>query len=381
MSRGHLPSLTSLRWFAASAVFLWHGWLALLPGTSLSAPVGHVATQGITGVSFFFVLSGFVLAWSHRPGDTPRRFYRRRFARVVPAYWVACVLGIGVVALVAHQPGPVLRSFLPFTLLQAWVPDAAVYYAGNTVSWSLSVEVFFYALFPLLIGPILALTRRGQVALLAGLGATVVSLSLALHPTGYNGLRFWALFIDPVARLLEFVVGICLCALLVSGVRVPVRPLVAGAIALAAFCLAGELPIDVRLVVAMLIPYSLLIFACAQADLQGHRSWLHSRALLRLGAWSYAFYLLHQMIVRVMAWALLGHPGTALRAGAFMASYVIAIAASYLLFRYVESPLERRIRTSSGGSRSRDRDSVRIAAADDDRLASSLAGHEQPRME
>lgn len=345
-----LPSLTALRWFAASAVFLWHGWLSLLPGTSLERPLSHVATQGITGVSFFFILSGFVLAWSRRPDDTPRRFYRRRFARVVPAYWVACLLGVAVVALVFHRtsPGHVALSFLPVTLLQAWVPNQDAYYAGNALSWSLSVEVFFYALFPFLIGPVMALGRRRQAILVAGLTAGVLAVGLAVHPQAYDGARFWLLFIDPAPRLLEFVIGICLCALLLEGVRIPVRPPVAGAIALAAFVLVGQLPLDLRLVAGMLIPYSLLIFACAQGDLEGRRSWLHSPGLLRLGAWSFAFYLLHQMVVFVMADALLGHPGTALHAFAFIGSYLMAIALAYLLFRFVESPLEHRIR---GGTR------------------------------
>jgi peptidoglycan/LPS O-acetylase OafA/YrhL len=331
-------------------VFLWHGWLSLLVGTHLQAPLGHVATQGITGVSFFFILSGFVLAWSHRPGDTPSAFYQRRIARIVPGYWVACFLGVAVVALVFDRTSraEVALSFFPVTLLQAWVPHQSAYYAGNTVSWSLSVEAFFYALFPFVIGPILALTVRRQAALLTAVGGLVVAACVAIHPTGYTGARFWLLFIFPAARLCEFVVGICLCALLMSGVRLRIRPSAAGALAIAAFCLAGLLPIDLRLVAAMLIPYSLLIFACAQSDLEGRRSWLHSPMLLQLGAWSYAFYLLHQLVVRLFAWRLLGHPGTALHAIAFGMSYVVAIGAAYLLFRYIEAPLERALRR--GGS-------------------------------
>ena len=333
-------------------MFLWHGWLSLLLGTRLEDPLSHIATQGITGVSFFFILSGFVLAWSHRPDDTPGRFYRRRFARIVPAYWVACLLGVLVVALVFHRThaGQVALSFLPLSLLQAWVPHQAAYYAGNTVSWSLSVEVFFYALFPFLIGPVLALGRRRQAILVGGLAAAVIVLALVVHPHAYSGARFWLLFIDPVPRLLEFTIGICLCALLLEGVRIPIRAPVAVAVALASFVLVGWLPLDLRLVAGMLIPYSLLIFACAQSDVERRDSWLHSGALLKLGAWSYAFYLLHQMVIRVMAHALLGHPSTTLRALAFVASYLIAIAAAYLLFRFVESPLERAIR---GGARQR----------------------------
>lgn len=71
-----LDSLTGLRWWAAFGLFAYHMTnVAPLPGQSLFY-VGNY------GVSFFFVLSGFVLTWSARPHITVRQFYFRRFARI-----------------------------------------------------------------------------------------------------------------------------------------------------------------------------------------------------------------------------------------------------------------------------------------------------------
>ena len=85
--KGRLDALTSLRWFAAFAVLLRH------VGQTNAFPAfvtRHGLNQGVIGVSFFFVLSGFVLTWSRSDNDTSAAFYQRRFARLYPAYAVAC---------------------------------------------------------------------------------------------------------------------------------------------------------------------------------------------------------------------------------------------------------------------------------------------------
>jgi peptidoglycan/LPS O-acetylase OafA/YrhL len=66
-----LPSLTGLRAVAAAAVFGRHVW-SRLAHTALAPVADRVLRQGANGVSFFFVLSGFVLAWSFRPDDRAR---------------------------------------------------------------------------------------------------------------------------------------------------------------------------------------------------------------------------------------------------------------------------------------------------------------------
>ena len=78
-----LPRLTALRAFAAVFVFSYH---MQLFGVAFN---GHLPFDiGYSGVSFFFILSGFVLAWSTTPGLSPWTFYRRRLARIYPIYLV-----------------------------------------------------------------------------------------------------------------------------------------------------------------------------------------------------------------------------------------------------------------------------------------------------
>ena len=83
-SRGS-NSLTSLRFVAALLVFANHiGDAYAREGSAL----WQVLESGFVGVTFFFVLSGFVLTWTHSPADRPGQFFRRRIARIVPNYFV-----------------------------------------------------------------------------------------------------------------------------------------------------------------------------------------------------------------------------------------------------------------------------------------------------
>jgi peptidoglycan/LPS O-acetylase OafA/YrhL len=342
-----LPSLTSLRWFAATAEFLRHGG-AFGSGTLIEKPYFHLAPQGAVGVSFFFILSGFVLAWTYRPGDSHAAFYRRRFARIVPVYLVACLGGLFVLTLIEHHHSgrDILTSLIPVTLLQSWIPDSAYYYGGNAVSWSLSSEVFFYALFPIVIVPLFALDRRATIRVLLVVIAVAIAVPLILRPTAENtSLGFWAIYINPLYRFAEFVAGISVCLLLRGGLRLPISAPVAGFLALAAYVAVDFVPIYATWVAVTVIPFTLLIFATAQADLENRPTYLRSPLLVKLGQWSFAFYLVHQMIITTLRRLLVFGNG---QLGLLALAYIGSICAAYVLFRFVEEPLERRIRRGAG---------------------------------
>lgn len=343
-----LPSLTSLRWFAALLVFVQHA-IVLLDGTALAGPLRRYTSLGSIGVCFFFVLSGFVLTWSDR-GVGAREFYRRRVARILPAYWVAAVIGIAFE--VASHNGSLLRGLFTLSLLQSWIPRILEWnYAGNAVGWSLSTEVLFYALFPLLIGPIARMGRRGAGALLVVSLAVAILWPALVHPVSFPSTRFWAIDIAPPARLPEFVAGAALARLLSSGVRLGI-PLWAPMALLGGLLVLGNRPPEWTGPVALaVIPCCLLIFAAGEADLEGRPTGLRHGALIRLGQWSYAFYLVHQLVTRSFAASLDAHAGTPARVAAVVGSFALALLAAYLLFTLVERPLERRIRRGSSSVR------------------------------
>ena len=152
--RARLPALTSLRLFAAMMVVLLHlrGLKVMLGGPLW---LQKIASIGYVGVSFFFVLSGFILVYTYAGHRfEPRLFWRARFARIYPAYAFALVFSAPFFVL-AINTFPffawaaqhfVLACLLVIGLLQAWVPLAAL--SWSMVLWSLSVEAFFYFVFP-----------------------------------------------------------------------------------------------------------------------------------------------------------------------------------------------------------------------------------------
>lgn len=85
-----LPSLTGMRFLAAALVFLAHmSAVRMFTDQQLNKDVDtYFGTLGSIGVTFFFILSGFVLTWSARTDDRPRLFWRRRLAKIYPTHFV-----------------------------------------------------------------------------------------------------------------------------------------------------------------------------------------------------------------------------------------------------------------------------------------------------
>jgi peptidoglycan/LPS O-acetylase OafA/YrhL len=354
-----LESLTGLRWWAAFAVFLHHS----QNYSPLPLPFAKVLPFGVSGVTFFFVLSGFVLTWSHFERDTAGRFYWRRFARIWPLHLVATLLAVPVFyAATAHPGQSWVKPYdwgtivLSLLLLHAWVPDTKVFFGGNPASWSLSCEMFFYAIFPFLVRP--ALRRRirwlAVIFVVVAVGMWVPWLLLRGHVVvGHPDLAM-LLTRSPAARAFEFLLGLLVAVAIRRGWRSPIGAWTA--MALLAGALTGLVvwqfhsgwwwvaqPLSI-MNQATAPFYALLIAAVATRDLKGGGSLLRSRPMVALGQWSYAFYLVHATVLYAAreAWGLQprGFRSLVPMAGILL----VAIALSALLYKLIEHPLERRLR-------------------------------------
>ncbi|MEZ5383033.1 MAG: acyltransferase [Microthrixaceae bacterium] len=145
-----LLGLDGLRGVAASLIVVHHA--ANVSGADRSAPYDVVASVADVGVAVFFVLSGFVIyrpfARAHadgRPVPEAVPFWWRRLLRVLPAYWFA-LFGLWALGLNSFDsPAEVLSQA---TLTHVFSPNQA--FSGISQSWSLSVELSFYAVVPLI---------------------------------------------------------------------------------------------------------------------------------------------------------------------------------------------------------------------------------------
>ncbi len=208
-----LDSLTTLRFFAAAMIVIHHsaGLFGLPPN-----PGGRFQLD--QAVSFFFILSGFILTYVYPSLTTwadRRRFWLARFARVWPAHFAAFILLWLILQHGYNFPtGNASRSLavLNLALVHAWVPVRNVFFSFNSPSWTLSTEMAFYLLFPFLIWnwrKTWWIKLLGAFALAAG----VIVFCRWANLTADNPSTPWSisntgmLYIHPLPRLFEFTIG------------------------------------------------------------------------------------------------------------------------------------------------------------------------------
>jgi peptidoglycan/LPS O-acetylase OafA/YrhL len=204
-----LNALTGLRFIAAALIVVHHSGV-------LRIPVPPYALDH--GVSLFFVLSGFILAYVYPRLDekaSVKEFLIVRVARIWPAHAFTLVLAavFAATALGAPFDGP--RFFANLVMVHAWIPSSPWYFSFNAPSWSISTEFFFYLAFPLLIWH---WHQTGWWKWLASAGVVggLVFLSNEASLSGYSTAdtvtSHGLLFISPLARLFEFVTGMAACS-------------------------------------------------------------------------------------------------------------------------------------------------------------------------
>ncbi|GAA0745245.1 acyltransferase family protein [Dactylosporangium roseum] len=352
-----LPSLTGLRWAAALTVFGQHLLERLIdPHLDAAPPVRSVvwamlANAGGLGVSFFFVLSGFVLAWSTRPGEHTIRFWWHRWTKIYPATLVTTLAAVVLVG----GAGPLqLATHLTFT--QSWVPRHDVYGALNPVGWSMACEAFFYLCFPALFAALRRLRTPGLWAVTVMMIEIVIAVSVNLVPFDHATALYVGYLLPPV-RMAEFTLGVAAALLVRSGAwRGPGLRLSLALVPPAAAA-ALFVPFPVNQQALTLVPVTLVVAAAARADLEGRRT-LWSRSLMvYLGKLSFAFYLVHYLVfVAFERYGLMPRSADPFEALlATLAVFSLSVIAAMVVYHGVELPGLRLLRRTGTGTHGRHR--------------------------
>jgi peptidoglycan/LPS O-acetylase OafA/YrhL len=319
--------LTGLRGLAAASVVLYHVWLYGAPGAR-AFPVGPLwsAFTNLTiGVTFFFVLSGFLL---YRPyaraligeGDWPglRRFAIARFLRIVPVYWAVLLV---VVALTERQLlGRPWRLLANLFFVEFWFPSFLPHDLARSngsiaivPAWSLVVEAGFYIALPPVAFVAVAFARRtGRGVTAAFLPAVLLVLVGAVstgveHVLGGAQLRDWRLNFPIHAGWFACGMAATTVWLLWESERIRLprgwRFIVAGlalAIAFASMKASGTgrlTEIDAQWPIALSFAL-LLLLVVLSADAPWVRSTLGGRLSVGIGLASYSIFLVHDPIIR-----------------------------------------------------------------------------------
>lgn len=168
--------------------------------------------EGGIGVSFFFILSGFILAYRYQEKITCNQitwksFYINRIARIYPLH-VLTLLIVMVIGFIAGNYkcslNLCLKALTNFSLCQSFIPYKSIYFSFNSPSWSISDEAFFYLSFPLLIMFIRKIfTKKFNLLLIL-----IALLFLILVNIIDDKLHHAIFYINPLIRILDFILGI-----------------------------------------------------------------------------------------------------------------------------------------------------------------------------
>lgn len=348
-----LPALTGLRSFAAlNLVFFhfsdphWFGWFA------------PVVDSGFIAVSFFLLLSGFILAYNYADrGATHQvsatRFWKARLTRLYPVYLFSLLVSFQMLMLEYHArslPMFVTGVVLTPLLLQGWIPTLATFW--NTPAWTMSTEAFFILIFPWLIRwPMPRQWKKLTLMLLACwvVGMIPPALYTWLHPDGdlhpgrYTG-GFWmqTLKYTPLPHLASFLFGVVLAAV---NKRIPADSKVRFLLGILGF--AG---LYLVLYNASHLPYAMLhdgllmpLFGALVLGLAGTNplaGFFSFRGFVLVGEASYCLYLLHFNM-----WTLLHESGLLERTGLIRfdpwVSYLLLVLGALAALHFIEHPAAR----------------------------------------
>ncbi|WP_422935827.1 acyltransferase family protein [Sinomonas sp. P47F7] len=343
-----LDSLTSLRFVAAGVVALMHGF------GQYQLPVVDL---GFVGVSFFFVLSGFVLTWADTTEAGTGVFLRNRFAKLFPLS--AATLAIAAIVPVAPNSNPVY-FVQSLTLTQAWGPMSSSSF--NPVTWSLSAEAFFYLLLPAIVKVMRRFTARELVGTVVFLAILQPVMGLLIQLTLGVEVNPWAAhfftYDFPPYRLAEFVIGVALALLLKAG-HVPSRTIQFAAAAATTTGLMLALIADLLHVTpwwaieALVLPaVVVLIWTSARRELSGDGRLLTHPRMVALGERSFSFYMVHYLVLGAVGLAIGAGPQS-LPWWLVPPALIAAAGLAGLAYRYVEKPCERAVRDLFAGERAR----------------------------
>jgi peptidoglycan/LPS O-acetylase OafA/YrhL len=253
-------------------------------------------------------------------------------------------MAIGYTVLSLLKPDGKSEIVANFFLVNVWHYE---WWTGiNPVAWSLACEAFFYACFPFLY----AVLRRLGPKALATLVAACILTEMVLPAVSRALDTGVVLYCFPPTRLLEFVLGIAAARLVQLGRWRGPGLEGATALTVVGFFMAPQF--TGAYACTTVLGFTLLIAAGAVADINGLPSMWRSRPMVKLGEWSFAFYMVHVLVLEVLRRVVGNHPQleTLPAVGSTALAFILSLALAAALYRFVELPGQRLVLGRRKGS-------------------------------
>ena len=339
-----IAPISFIRFFAVIIIIYYHLGQNIYP-FDLSALLNHFVKHGDVWVSFFFVLSGFVLTVSYynKPIDPPQ-FWISRFARIYPLHLIAILYYVVKYSLKGHLLGSetILSVVLNLSLLQSWFPSFAL--SLNYPSWFLSVLCLFYFIFPYLYPKIKGFTFNLLISTVfsfwfMSLVVLIILSKLVIH----RGFPYNIILYNPLMHLNSFIIGI-------GGGLIFMRssskyehswiPLAMILLSLLLIVIIIYSPLIQYARNGLLSPIFIFLIIGLSLDTSFLSRFLSSKLLVFLGEISFALYIFQVPVYEVAA-SLMKRLDVQKPAYCFYSYMVILIVLSTCIHTFIEKPVRR----------------------------------------
>jgi peptidoglycan/LPS O-acetylase OafA/YrhL len=298
-----LDQLTFTRFIAIVVVLFFHGGGGIYLKAINFPPISPILISATTSVTYLYVLSGFVMSLvNYRPGEkfNIAKYWTARFVRLYPLYLISfllvCYYYLDSIAQIKLQ-----KTLANIFVLQAWIPQYAQSF--NYASWSMTVEFFFYAVFPFFT----LWAYRQSTKKLIWISIIVWAVSQMIHDALWVGYfpeyeNFLVYF--PLFHLSSFILGaVGGIWYLREGREQKIKSstgllVFTGAVLLtsAYIVISSEItifPHGIQLMTGTLAPVLTIVIVTLAMDKSRLSAFLNYPALVALGETSYGLYILH----------------------------------------------------------------------------------------
>lgn len=312
---------------------------------------------GDCGVSFFFILSGFVmtLAYGEKAASerfSYRRFMVRRMAKLYPLH-LLCLLAFVVINIKSMDAEALVRLLPNLLLIQSWLPSADYYFSGNAVSWFLSDILLCYAVFPFVCR---AIRRMTPAALTFTWAAVLMAYSLLLCNVT-DAMTNTFIYVFPPVRTVDFALGITIWRVAewtkrhrpdIAENRLAINAAELAVFAALAATLAAHPYVNLQIRTACLFwPVCAAVILLFAGERQGGGvAWLLRRKpLIWLGNITFPMFMVHQMAISITLIAFLHLSGFIGEPPYWLALTLCAATtlAGTTIYRRIEVRMKRKI--------------------------------------